>query len=231
MRQCVQQVYDTVRRTVDHFVPVNLVIWDTLFPNWQQIMETVPVDFIVGFPQPYDAVVDFDPDGDRHIMFDLCRWTSYVGTYDVEVLLRDFLTHEMTHVFIGHTVPGIDASLECPDYLACLDANTFHEGFAHLISYEAQEIDTVNWHTPEFAQAYARCKQKMQQALAETDEAKQKENLLTAICGSYYDKFASICGMLHLVSCWEKGGVAALQAVLAEGYHGFAEKTIAGSYQ
>ena len=35
------------------------------------------------------------------------------------------------------------------DYRIALDALTFHEAFAHLVSYEAREIGDVDWNAPE----------------------------------------------------------------------------------
>jgi len=103
-----------------------------------------------------------------------------------------------THLLIGHRYPAADAALESTDYLTRLDAYTFHEGFAHLLSYQATEIDCVNWHTPQLTEVAAASRAKLRLALTETDPDRQKQFLEEAVCGSYYEKFACMCGMLYL---------------------------------
>ena len=129
-----------------HFVPVNRPIWDALFPDWEAVQPTL--DLIVGYPEPYDAVAAHSPDGQAHLIFDLIRWCNYAELDQLDSIIRNLLTHEITHLLIGHHYPAADAALESTDYLTRLDAYTFHEGFAHLLSYQATEIDCVDWHTP-----------------------------------------------------------------------------------
>ena len=105
---------------------------------------------------------------------------------------------QVTHLLIGHRYPAADAALESTDYLTRLDAYTFHEGFAHLLSYQATEIDCVNWHTPQLTEVAAASRAKLRLALTETDPDRQKQFLEEAVCGSYYEKFACMCGMLYL---------------------------------
>ena len=59
-----------------------------------------------------------------------------------------------------------------------MDANTFHEGFAHLLSYGSTEITEVNWHDERLERAYSSGKVRMRAALAETDAEKQNKYAL-----------------------------------------------------
>lgn len=104
-----------------------------------------------------------------------------------------------------------------------LDAYTFHEGFAHLLSYQATEIDCVDWHTPELTEVAAASRAKLRLALTETDPDRQKQFLEEAVCGSYYEKFACMCGMLYLADRWETQGIDGLQSAFAD-YHGLCSK-------
>lgn len=223
VRETVRQLEVRFRQCCEDFVPVNRPIWDALFPDWQEVQPTV--DLIVGFPEPYDAVTVTAPDGKTHLVFDLICWKKYAERKDLDDIVRNLLTHETTHFLIGRHYPEVDAAQESPDYGTKLDAYTFHEGFAHLISYQATDIDHVNWHSEQLRQVYRSCKGKMRAALAETDSGCQAQYLYDAICGAYYEKFACMCGMLYLANQWETNGIQGLQDAFQD-YHGFARKTI-----
>ena len=94
-----------------------------------------------------------------------------------------------------------------------MDANTFHEGFAHLLSYGSTEITEVNWHDERLERAYSSGKVRMRAALAETDAEKQNKYLLDAVCGSYYEKF----GLKRQSENWH-GFAAALAVMLIYTY-------------
>ena len=196
LRETVRKLERRICEAAAHFVPVNRPIWDALFPDWEAVQPTL--DLIVGYPEPYDAVAAHSPDGQAHLIFDLIRWCNYAELDQLDSIIRNLLTHEITHLLIGHRYPAADAALESTDYLTRLDAYTFHEGFAHLLSYQATEIDCVNWHTPQLTEVAAASRAKLRLALTETDPDRQKQFLEEAVCGSYYEKFACMCGMLYL---------------------------------
>lgn len=66
---------------------------------------------------------------------------------------------------------------------------------------------------------------KLRLALTETDTDRQKQFLEEAVCGSYYEKFACMCGMLYLADRWETQGIDGLQSAFAD-YHGFAQRAL-----
>lgn len=144
---------------------------------------------------------------------------------ELNVDAQTVLNEVITHLLIGHRYPAADAALESTDYLTRLDAYTFHEGFAHLLSYQATEIDCVDWHTPQLTEVAAASRAKLRLALTETDPDRQKQFLEEAVCGSYYEKFACMCGMLYLADRWETQGIDGLQSAFAD-YHGFAQRAL-----
>ena len=223
LRETVRKLERRICEAAAHFVPVNRPIWDALFPDWEAVQPTL--DLIVGYPEPYDAVAAHSPDGQAHLIFDLIRWCNYAELDQLDSIIRNLLTHEITHLLIGHRYPAADAALESTDYLTRLDAYTFHEGFAHLLSYQATEIDCVDWHTPQLTEVAAASRAKLRLALTETDPDRQKQFLEEAVCGSYYEKFACMCGMLYLADRWETQGIDGLQSAFAD-YHGFAQRAL-----
>lgn len=221
----VRVIHEQMRRILSDFQPCNAAIWDAIFPNWRQTIANVKVLLIVGYPEPNDATVMRDPEGEPVAILDLALWVKYLGKTDIGALVRNLLTHELCHVCIGETVPGIDDDLSSERYLDSLDANTFHEGFAHLVSFKAKEINAVDWNGEKLIQVAENCVTTMRRALAEQSPERQRQYLHDAIYGAYFDKFACMAGMFHLARRWQSGGIAALAEEFRAGYHGFARKT------
>ena len=109
------------------FVPVDRPIWDALFPDWQTLQPTL--DLIVGFPAPYDSITARAPDGQAHLIFDLVQWRNHAALENLDAVIRNLLTHEITNLLIWRRYPEVDAAPESKDYRTRLDAYTFHEGF------------------------------------------------------------------------------------------------------
>lgn len=208
------------------FVPLNLPVWDALCPDWRQRLAEIQIDLIAGFPEPYDATVERGPDDRLHVIFDLCCWAKYIGKTDVPALVKNLLTHELFHVVTAQLHPELEKACVSPDYRTQLDAVTFNEGFAHLLSYQTQELDAVNWHSARLAAVEEHCRRRMADALQERDAAAQEKNLYEALCGNYYEKYACMCGMLYLARVWERSGISGLKSCFGAGWSGFAAKTI-----
>lgn len=75
------------------------------------------IDLIVGFLEPHDAVMTKAPDGRTHLIFDLICWNKYSSMENPDEIIRNVLTHEITHFLIGCYYPEADDALESPNYL------------------------------------------------------------------------------------------------------------------
>lgn len=225
-KAAVRRIFQQINMGLENFTPCNVEIWDKLFPNWREIINGVTVNLIVGYPEPFDATVLRAPDGESNVILDLGLWTKYEGKCDIVGVVHNLLTHELSHVCIGKTIYGIDDDIESKDYLINLDANTFHEAFAHLISFEDKKINEVNWNDEGWIIIKEKCRRRMKEALKEKDIDKQQEFLQEAICGNYKDKYAAIAGMFYLVDSWKEKGLEGLEEVFKQGYHGFSQKVI-----
>lgn len=219
----VETLWRMIQNVTQDFRPANAAIWDALFPDWPSI--PVHIDLIVGFPKPYDAVTMKDESGQTHIVLDLIRWCDYGFPKNPESMARNLLAHEMTHAFIGACYPEADAASDGADYRAKLDALTFHEGFAHLIAYNDTAIERADWNSDFWKRVERVSREKMREAVAETDPERQRAHLRNGFCGRYEEKYACMCGVLYLVKQWQKSGMDGLKVSFAD-YHGFAEKTI-----
>lgn len=222
-KQEVKYCYDELIRELNGFVPCNISIWNAIFPDWKEIISKVHIYLIVGFPNPYDAVTIKSQDG-LNIIFDLLQWTKYIKSKDMKKIARNLLTHELCHACIETSIP--DISHDTGDYSIRLDATTFNEGFAHLLSYESSDIGNINWNDEKLKSVSEKSRQIMKRAIGIKSASEQKKYLNRAVCGSYYDKFACMCGMFYLAECYEKGGLEQLKKIFEKGYKGFAAITI-----
>ncbi len=214
-------LWDEIANSLDAFTPVNPAIWNTLFPSYKEELETVVIDLIVGFPKPYDATTAIDSHDRFHLIFDLYCWSDYVGRCDIRSVVRNLLSHELCHVMIEKMLPDIGS---VNTYMDKLDALTFNEGFAHLLSYNEQDIETVDWTSDSFAKVHLRSCEKMHKALCETDTLRKEAFLKEGTCGAYYDKFICMCGMLYFAQVWRCCGIEGLKNTLDKGFSGFAKK-------
>lgn len=223
-QEAVETVYRSLLPEAETFRPLNREVWDALFPGWPGALEGACVDLVIGFPQPYDAMAMRDGAGAYHIIFDLLCWTAYLGKTDLRAVARNLLTHELCHMLIGRSVAGIDEDLAGGAYPDMLDAVTFHEGFAHLVSYGGKELADTDWASPELLRVHEASRAELGRALAARDGAEREAYLARANCGGYYEKFACMAGMLYLAGVWRQGGAAALAERFRAGYHGFAKR-------
>ena len=106
-RKKVEKCYNALISELKDFVPCNVLIWDSIFPNWKRIIVNVKVNLIVGFPEPYDAVTEKDPDGITNIIFDMSQWAQYMDNNDIRDIARNLITHELCHVCIENIIPEI----------------------------------------------------------------------------------------------------------------------------
>ena len=220
----VSNIKDEIINHVKDFVPTNKKIWDTLFKDWPNELDDIVLDLVVGCKEPNDAFVLKDLNGRYHMVFDLLCWEKYVGKISLSKLSQNLLTHELFHVLIGKCYTDIEESEQFGNYRDKLDAITFNEGFAHLVSYNQQEIDSVEWEKLE--DIYIQSTNKMKLALMEKNPQSQEQYIYEANFGNYYDKYACMSAMIYLAKEWQLGGYARLKELFDQGYHGFARKCI-----
>ena len=224
-RKAILKIKDEIINHAREFTPCNAEIWDTLFDDWHRFLDDTILDLIVGCPEPYDAFVIQDSNGKHHMVFDLLCWEKYVGMISLSSLSQTLLTHELFHVMVENRYPDIESVEDHGTYIDQMDAITFNEGFAHLVSYNQQEIETVLWDEKRLNDIYIQSVKKMKSALQEKDPKKQEQYVYEANVGDYYGKYACMCGMIYLGKQWKNGGVYLLKELFNQGYHGFAAKS------
>lgn len=105
---------------------------------------------------------------------------------------------------MNYSIPDVKSGCSSPNYLTRLNACTFNEAFAHLVSYQNKDIQAVDWHSDMLKNIRQKSRKQLVCALNEQDETKRSQNLEEAFCGKYDEKYACMCGMLYLADLWEK---------------------------
>ena len=211
-RQWVSKLHYKLTEQVKNYVPRNLKTVQLLFPDFENIMKKFNIMFVVGFPDPYDAMV-LERNGKSFVVFDLIQFGK--ETLSEEYSCHRVLTHELIHICLHNRYP----SPENPSYLEDLSYKAFDEGFAHALTF-ADNITQFQF-DKFLEEKFRDAREMMRRALVESDTAKQEEFRKRVDTGNYWDKFASICGKLYLLKHKDR-----LCDIYSNGWRNFAEKIV-----
>ena len=209
-REWVSKLCSKLKNQILNYVPRNEHLVRNLFPDFDTVARDYSIMLVVGFPDPYDAMV-IEHDGKEYMVFDLIQFGA--DSLDEEYSCHRVLTHELIHMCLNRKYPkpvGLS-------YVDELNYTTFDEGFAHALTYPE---DIAAFKFDDFlSEKYKHSKMQLQNALRETDTAKQKQYLISADAGDYWDKYASISGKLFLLNNLES-----IKDILLSGWGGFSER-------
>lgn len=183
-----------------------------LFPQFDRIADNYTILLVVGFPDPYDAMV-LEHKGRAYMVFDLIQFQE--DSLKEDYSCHKVLTHELIHLCLMEDYP---AAYEM-SYIEDLNYTAFNEGFAHALTYAENIYDFV--FDGFLAERFQMAKRTLQAALAETDEQKQKIYSTMADTGEYWDKFTSIAGMLYLLQ-----HIDDIERIYQEGWHDFTTRIL-----
>lgn len=211
-REWVSQLCDKLKDQIKNYIPRNYQFVKSLFPDFDDVVNSYTVMLVVGFPNPYDAMV-LEHDHTSIMVFDLIQFGQV--SLDENYSCHRVLTHELIHMCLHNKYPRPD----CLEYADCLNYIAFDEGFAHALSYP-DNIQTFRF--DDFLQEkYELARAQLKQAWDETDCEKQIAYSISADTGNYWDKFASISGKLFLLNHLDK-----IHEIYQTGWHDFAKKIV-----
>ena len=188
----VKRIKDRVAEACNSFQFRNSDLVFDIFDGIPAIMEHTSIVLTVGLPAMYDAMVR-EYNGETYVIIDLINFSNYIEDgNDFSDLITNFLSHELIHVLISARYPEEDF-----DYLEYLNFISFHEGFAHLLSYK----ENIAEYQPDdkYKEKFDTAKSRLIAALKEDNPSSREEFKLEANSGRYWDKFASISSMLYLM--------------------------------
>ena len=175
---------------ISAYKPRNYDLVKKVFADFDSIAASFTVMLVVGFADPYDAMV-LEHTGKEYMVFDLIQFGQ-------ECLGENYschrvLTHELLHMCLHRKFPRLDAL----SYVESLRYKAFDEGFAHGLTYPENISGFV---FDDFLQdKYDIAAERIKRSLLETNPEKQQAYLASADTGDYWEKFASIYGKLYIL--------------------------------
>lgn len=175
------------------FEPRNKQMFDAIFPGFHPAKaEEIFVYLIIGAPYPYDAMCRINDSGQLCVIFDLVRIASYCDNSEkVQALMKNLITHELTHVYLHHDYPAGDYTDNLKNQLKYI---VFNEGFAHYLSISDNVLEyNFAEHRDKWKNADAKLKESLKSNIINRDKV-----LFEANTGSFWDKFGAISGMFGI---------------------------------
>jgi hypothetical protein len=120
----VSKLYIKLIGQILNYKPRNGTAVRNLFPNFDEIAETFNIMLVVGFPDPYDAMV-LEHNGKDYMIFDLIQFGE--NSLSENYCCHRVLTHELIHMCLMEYYPAPNK----PSYTDDLSYTAFNEGFAH----------------------------------------------------------------------------------------------------
>ncbi len=125
-REWVTQLCKKLKDQIMNFVQRNIKLVKQLFPSFDDVEKEYTVMLVVGFPDPYDAMV-LEHDGKGYIVFDLIQFGK--DSLDENYSCHGVLTHELIHICLHQKYRRIQNM----SYIDDLNYTAFDEGIAHKI--------------------------------------------------------------------------------------------------
>lgn len=208
----VSKLYDKLKEQILNFKPRNSEAVKMLFPDFDKIASGYTIMLVVGFPDPYDAMV-LEHNGKEYMVFDLIQFGK--DSLNEDYSCHRVLTHELIHMCLHKYYPVPNN----PSYIDYLNYTAFDEGFAHALSYPE---DISSFIFDDFLERkFLGAKETLKSTIKEVDQTKQAEYSQSADTGDYWDKFASVSGKLFILK-----NLNTIQEIYHNGWSDFASRII-----
>ncbi|MCO7126459.1 hypothetical protein NIE88_11840 [Sporolactobacillus shoreicorticis] len=206
------ELYQGVQDMARHFVPCHTQLWDALFPQYRERLNSCTIQLVVGCPAPYEAMVRENTHHEEVIIFDLIRFTRY-GISRAQEIIRSMMTHECAHILLHQDYPASHAK----PYIEKLSYMLFDEGLAHFLATS----EPLN--NPELLHYKKSTFRTYQQAFSEQDSKQQQALLIRACSGPYWNKFACIAGMFLWADIYSSSGIKGACTAYTNGWREFSK--------
>lgn len=192
------EICRVLKEVLKNFKPINLDIWEAFFGKFDlndEILKDLNIYIIVGSPSPYDAMVREDTKGNKSIIYDLERISSYSNDNEKIVeIIKGLITHEMAHIFISKDYKYPDNKDSVFESLSHI---VFDEGIAHFLSYK-DDILSVDFNSEDMKQKRKRANEELMAELRKDDpkdSSEYNEIIARSNSGDFWGKFGAISGL------------------------------------
>lgn len=211
-REWVAKLYDKLLDQINNFIPRNGDFVKRFFPNFDRIAADYTILLVVGFPDPYDAMV-LEHDGKAYMVFDLIQFQE--ESLNKNYSCHRVLTHELIHLCLMEDYP-LPSEMS---YTEELNYTAFNEGFAHALTF-SEDISEFAFDTF-LDEKFETAKSTLMKALAETDSSKQTIYKRMADTGEYWNKFAAMAGKLYLLK-----NIDNFEVIYRNGWRNFTDRIL-----
>jgi hypothetical protein len=188
-------IYKTLLGKLKNFEPLNKYLWQQFYGD-MQVPDTVCVYLIVGSPNPYDAMVREDAEGNDCVIFDLVRISSYSEDVSkISDIVSNFVTHEISHIFTNNIYPYPTLEDSLFDNLKHI---VFDEGIAHFLSFK-DDILSIDWYSDEMNIRRKKSNETLLNALEKDSNVDKNQILESSNSGLFWEKFAAISGLFAII--------------------------------
>lgn len=184
-------------KTLEDFKPIRQKEWEEVYGNNYDFSEDTNTMIIIGSPEPYDAFVRSDDEGNKVMIFDVERLRGY---YDfIEKAVKILVNHELSHIKANKIYNFYNEGISNKEKLKQL---LFDEGFAHYLTYS--HLNDLN-DQEKYLQYRSNSYEKLYDVIKSeiTQEVLDEGN-----SGPFWDKYISISGYFTIFDYIADGGSA-----------------------
>jgi hypothetical protein len=210
----VAKLRDKLAEQIYAYVPRNYEAVKAIFPAFDEVASNFSIMLVVGFPDPYEAMMLESPDGESVMVFDLIRFGE--KSLKADYSCHRVLTHELIHMCLHRDYP----QPKNPTYRESMDYIVFDEGFAHALTYP-EDMGAFDFDIA-LEERFRAARDTLGAALSETNSERRREFLAAADTGRYWDKFGAIAGKLYLLKHINEIG-----AIYRSGWNGISQMVTA----
>ena len=173
---------------------------EEFFGRYDSESNKAVVYITIGVPEPYDAMVLKDEQGNDCIILDLERIRGYSeDDNQVVEIIEGLITHEVAHINIHKRYPWPSNDSKVDSILKYI---TFNEGIAHFLSIE-ENVLNMDWQGEEMIHRKNKAYKALLEHINNNENEDIDEILSKATCGRYWDKFACVAGMFAMIDYYD----------------------------
>lgn len=202
------EIKELLVKTLKDFKPIKQKEWEEVYGHNYDFSEDTNTMIVIGSPEPYDAFVRSDDDGNKVMVFDVERMRKY---YDfIEKAVKILVTHELSHIKANKIYKFYKDGISNKEKLK---QTLFDEGFAHYLTYS--QLDDLN-----DQEKYLQYKSNAYEKLFDVIGGEITQEIIDeGNSGPFWDKYISISGFFTIFDYIADGGSA--KDLFTKGYEYF----------
>lgn len=209
-KDIVVELLQRLNTIVEKFPTFNANLWNALFSNQKDLIDTITIYPIVGSK---DTMGRVEQQGDQiYIIIDLIQTANYTQIVSqMEYVLQNYITNEVAKLCIRADFPLI-----ANDYLSLLNQNAFMFGLANFLSW-GEDIEQYKFHTEKYEPHKERSFGILAHALEVNDTKTQTKLLYVIHNASFWDQFPSVAGMFYFTDTFKEYGLEGITKLYRKG--------------